>query len=274
MGKIIGLPFEKKKVLGQIDGLVLVDKFGETLDIDTGNDPTQIWDRAHPLTYLSTPTEFYISSSNDSDTQIINCVIMTAQKKYVPVSISLQGNIPLAISQHGVSPDPDFCAGCGFYRCVRIKPDNGNVTLGDVYVASTEVGTVAGVPLDANIQAWYSSLKQQTQMTHFTIPRGYYGLLTDVFIGIINQGNTSATNADVILHRKHMDGDGFRNKWTLPLSNSGGSIIIQSAGKFIKPEYDMHFVVNAVGRNATKLSCSYTVELYRADTITAPIVLD
>ena len=273
MGKII-LPFEKQKVLGQIDGLAIIDKFGETLLIATGDPATQVWDRDHNLTYLTSPTEFYISSSNNADNQKINCVVMTGAKKYVPVQITLQGNTPLALSVNGTSPDPDFCPGCGFLRGVRMKPDNGSSTAGDVYMASTNVGTVAGVPTDAAIQMWYSLLKQQTQMTHFTIPAGYYGLMTELFIGIINNGNVSPTNADIVLHRKHMDGPGFRNKWSLPLGSEGGPIVIRSAGKFIKPEYDMHFEVLSVGRNDTKITISYTVELYRADKINAPIVLD
>lgn len=274
MGKVVGLPFKKKIALGQIDGIINIDKFGETLDIDTGGSGREIWDRLHPLTYLTEPTEFYISSSNATDDQIINCILMTAKKRYVPVKVQLNGQTPVAISAEGQSPDPDFCPGCGFYRGVRLKPDNGSTTLGDVYVASNNTNHTLGVPLDAEIQAWFSLLKQQTQMSHFTTPKGYYGLLTDVFISILNEGNVSPTNADVVLHRKHMDGTVFRNKWTLPVNSEGGPLILQGAGKFVKPEYDMHFYVNSVGRNDTKLSCSYTLELYREDKINPPIVLD
>lgn len=270
----INLPWEKQRALAQIKGLVLTDKFGYTVDIDTGDPSRQVWDRAHDLSYLDTPQTFYISSSDDADTANIQMIVLTEDKRYIPLFIDLQGNTPLDIST-GSSPDPDFCGvGCKFYRGIRMKPSNGYNTTGNVYLSSDNAGIVLGVPPDADVQAWFSAATQQTQMTHFTIPENYWALLTELYIGILNEGNVSPSNADVILHQKKMENTVFTNKWTLPVNTEGGPVIIKGDGRLIKPETDLHFDVQSVGRNDTKVAVSYTIEMYDERYINPPIILD
>lgn len=270
MSKLI-LPFNKQKALAQLDGLIVVDKFAETNLIDLADLDVEVWDRDHELNYLTNPSDFYISSSDANDTQRVKILAITALKKLVSVTITLQGQTPVDIST-GTSSCPDFYQGCKFLRAMRMAVFEGDVTAGNVYLASTTVGTVAGVPVDSAIQAWFAIAKQQTQMSHFTIPTDYWGLLTNLFVGIINEGNTSATNADVIIHAKDMDSSDFVRKLTLPVSGEG-AVALQWDGRLFHPETDIHFNVLKVGRSSTKVAVNYTLELYNKDKIQNPILL-
>ena len=261
MSKEDNFDFNTKKILGLIDGIDIVNKFGVSNDVDTGDSNRDIWDRSHNLNYLTTATKLYLTSDNSNDNQQILIVCMNEDGIYETFKINLQGYTEINIGNDAL-----------FLNCIRIFNNDTTKTVGNVYVSTGN--TLNGIPPDNNIQAWFSIISQQTLMTHFRIPSNYYGLLKVINIAIKNEKNILETNADIKLFMRDF-GKTWLNKGNIALSSRGSSFqtIVSTGGRFLNSMSDIKFTVEGVGRNDTKITCNYTIELYRKDIMNIPTQL-
>lgn len=262
------LDFDSKKGLAQIDGHVNFEKFAVSNAIDPADDPIDLWNRDHNLTYLETAVPFYATSSNAADTQPLVFITIKKDWEISACVVNLTGQTPVLLS-----PTESFL------RCFRVVNLGTTETAGDVYVSTGAAGWTLGIPNDtADIQAFSGAADQQTLMSHLSLPYNYWGLIKIIQLGIINDGNTVATNADIRIRTRTSNGilgDGvFLTKGVYPVNSGGTSttVIKNPSGTLVAPKTDIKFVVSDVGRSATRISCTYVVEFFRTDRIRAPII--
>lgn len=264
MPSIQQMDFTTAKGLAQYKSVISVNRFAQSVDIATGDSNVELWDRAHNLTYLTAASDFFISSDNVNDDQQILVVAMDENFEFRPFFITLNGQTPVLVSA-------DF----KFLRCVRVENLDSTSYLGDLYVSTGVSGHTLGVPNDnADIQCFSSAEKQQASMSHFTIPGAFWGLITSLGIGVLNNGNTQPTNADIEF-RTRVTGRTFITKGKIPINSEGSNVIsIQGlTGRLVAPRTDIQLRVIGVGRADTQITVNYTVELYRSKFINPPIIV-
>jgi len=156
---------------GLITGLSYVNKFGRADDVDTGN-YSAIWDGKrtggdYPNADYTTPsnvgTTFYISSSDNSDTQTYEVQGLDANFDPQTITVTNAGNTVTPIISGGTEK---------WTRVFRIKNTGTTDNAGIIFVASEDNHT-SGVPDDsAKIVGMISIEKNQTLMAIYTVPNG------------------------------------------------------------------------------------------------------
>lgn len=110
--------------------------------------------------------EHYISSSNNTDTQIIQIEGLDSEYRHITKQIQLQGQTTLSI---GI-----------WTRTFRAFNNNSTNLAGQIYVYEDTTVT-NGIPDDpTKVRAYIDVNEQQTRMLIYTIPANYTGLLTDL----------------------------------------------------------------------------------------------
>ncbi len=165
--------------VARFPGTIEVRKFGHNPDIDTAADE-DIWEAGDTLTYLTTASaiEAISDSLNDIDTTGSGCrkiVISGLDGNWDIASEELAMNgtsATTASSTTFIRVNRAYCSEVGSYGAVNA----GNITI-----------RVSGA---GSTQAYISAAEGQTEMSHYTVPRGYTAYLLDVHISVAS-GKTS-----------------------------------------------------------------------------------
>jgi hypothetical protein len=145
-------------------------KFGFNPSIAT--DEETIWDQGGVYSYLSSASVLKVSSSNNSDTSVVNIEGLDANYNQISETVTLSGQTAVNTSN-------------SFIRVYRGKVTDDEPS-GDIYIGTGAVTT--GIP--ANIYAKITAGENQTLMALWSVPAGYTAY---VFMSQISSG-TSQSN--------------------------------------------------------------------------------
>jgi len=231
--------------------VILVDDFGFNPEIDTTSDPEDVWAQGGTYTYLSTAQTLYVSSSDSGDDQTITIEGLDANWDRQTVTVSLNGTAQAAISGTWI-------------RINKAYNSDSTTYAGDVYIAETDTLT-SGVPDTASkIKAKMTSTSQQTQLSHYSIPRNYTGYMFHWWGDLL--GNS---NADVDIELQvRLTGSVFRTRDNAGLAGAGTS---HFQHQFDLPipypaKTDLKVVVRETDANGTAVGAGYQLLLIKNDT--------
>tara|TARA_R110002110_G_scaffold415850_1_gene658018 strand:+ start:33648 stop:34748 length:1101 start_codon:yes stop_codon:yes gene_type:complete len=157
--KVSNQPLELLISKGLIAGhrMIYVNSYANTITTTT----KLIWPFASQYVISDTPTSFWLSSTNASDTN--NILIQTLDADYNEQNfvIALNGQVPV-----------EFSAGVGL-RINKIRCVSPIGTLGNVYAARANAHT-GGVPNDTDmIVSAFEASKQTSNLALFSVPAGH-----------------------------------------------------------------------------------------------------
>jgi hypothetical protein len=128
-------------------------------------------------------------------------------------------------------------------RLIRIEnEDNFDVT-GTIYVYEQDTVTLGVPQTPGKVRGKIYDGNNQTQMSHMTIPSGYFGFLKQISIGITRSGGNIAAARFVYFSRRF--GKIFKNKGAVGVTTSGNSHFDNQRGFFdiIPPKTDFKITV-------------------------------
>jgi len=211
-----GRPFRLAVSMGLIPQYSVVNKFGANESITTGSDPEDIWEFGglYPYDADGTAPIQYLSSTDNSDTQVVIVVGLDINGEEVQQSATLTGQTVVTLT----TP---------LWRVYRMWNDDTTDMAGMVYCGTDSTPTT-GVPGAGQTRALIENGNNQTQMAIYTIPKGYVGFLYRGEVGVEEEGNT-ASLAEYARFRYYSRrfGKVFRINKTITSIVGGGSSIYQ-----------------------------------------------
>jgi len=183
---------------GELTGITYVHKFGSAPNFDTGDLLVTIWDGADDafidamnLTYSTTADIDTISSSDNSDTQLIEIQGLDANWNLVKQTKTLTGTTEATLD----TP---------LLRVFRMKNLGATDNAGHIYVYVNDI-SVGGVPaLSTDVRAIMQPGNNQTLMASYTIPNGKKGYLTSFYAG--NNGAKKSSDYEIELRLRPTGG--------------------------------------------------------------------
>ena len=238
-------------VRGLIPGWACYEKFGRNPSIDTTSDPEDIWDQGGVYTFLSSAASLYVSSSDNSDTNVITVEGLDANWVAQTATVTLTGQTQAEIT------------GVTWIRVFRAY--SATDTAGDVYIAETDTLT-AGVPDTASkIKAKFEIARQQTEMSIYTVPAGKTGYVYQWSGSILK--SSAATSVDLVIMKREFGGS-LRDVMPWGLSTTGTSSFAYAWGspecpqpKVMPAKTDILIRANEVGANGTQVTAGFDIKL-------------
>lgn len=160
---------------GDVVNTSFIHKFGATGLFDVADGFVDIWDGAdstigrpaYQYTYSSTADIDQISSSNNSDTEVIEVQGLASGHILTTQNVTLTGQTPATLATPLI-------------RVFRMKNIGSTDIVGDVYLTTNGATLAAGVPATStDIRAIIRGSNNQTLMAIYTIPAGKTGYLRD-----------------------------------------------------------------------------------------------
>jgi len=172
---------------GEIDGAEMIYKFGRNSDIDTGTDPEDIWDGGGIYTFSSTAVPYYISSSNNADTQDILVYVLTEDSdgnwNEEAVAVTLAGNTKTQILP---------ASGDNPIRAYRMINAGSTDLAGSVYLYEDDTTTTPGIPdTVSKIRAQIINGNNQTLMAIYTVPSGKKAMFCQGYVAMGKAGSNA-----------------------------------------------------------------------------------
>ena len=189
----ISKPFNWRISQFEIEGYSNIDKFGNSIDVATGDVPITVWTGKTLYEYTeNNGALYYFSSSNNLDTQPIQLYCLTVDEKgnwnLEDWTQNLVGQTKTLLTPPSGNPIVRI------YRATNEanEDDASNYLLGDVYIYE-DSDITNGVPDDlTKLKAQILNGSDQTGMCIYTIPSGYVGFLIRGEAGINKSGGVSA----------------------------------------------------------------------------------
>lgn len=157
---------------GDIDRHSTIRKFGLNPDLGTVDVFEDIWDFGGIYTFTGiTPVDYYVSSSNDNDTQPVRFIGLGSDKTVQDFTMSINGQLKKKI----VNP---LAGNETWWRIYRVQNEGSTDIAGELYVYEDDTVT-AGVPdTGSKVRAHIDNGFNQTLMAIYTVPAGKsaYGL--------------------------------------------------------------------------------------------------
>ncbi len=190
---------------GKIGGLSTVNKFGSNADVGTTYEPINTL--TAPYNYSTTATIYYISSSDNGDTQIYEIQGLDENWNLQTLSVTAVGQTKTAINGK-------------WLRIFRIKNLGSTNNAGSVYVYEDDTVTL-GVPDTATkLRARIEIGLNQTQMAQYTVPKGHKVLITSLDVSVgkddkeITVGLFAKDNNNGGIFLLKYEGEVYRDKHT------------------------------------------------------------
>lgn len=228
-----------------VSNLKLINKFGYNSEIDTATDPEDVWSYGGLYTFISSPVPLFISSSDNTDTQIIT--VSGLDENWLPqtqtVTLVGQTKTPIAGT---------------WMRIDRAFNSDSTEFAGRVYIYE-DTTPVAGVPTASFVRGVIETDAQQTQMALYTIPDDVNGYIPSIIANIYNAGN--ADSSALIQMRVRFEGGVFRDIFRFSLNSTGSSTNTYSFQFPVKfpPRTDIIFRVIEVSKNDTAVSINFQI---------------
>ena len=228
-----------------ISNLKLINKFGYNSEIDTATDPEDVWSYGGIYTFITSPIPLFISSSDNTDTQIITVSGLDENWLTQTQTVTLAGQTKTPI------------AGT-WMRIDRAFNSDSTEFAGRVYIYE-DTTPVAGVPSASFVRGVIETDAQQTQMALYTIPDDVNGYIPSIIANIYNAGN--ADSSSLIQMRVRFEGGIFRDIFRFSLNSTGSSTNTYSFKFPVKfpPRTDIIFRVIEVSKNDTAVSINFQI---------------
>lgn len=204
---------------GTIPGYSGIHKFGWNPDIGTGNlEP--IWDYSTDYVFTqNTGSIYFISSSNNTDTQDIEILGLDENFAEKTVTQTLNGSESLELSG-------------SWTRVHRVKNMGATVLLGSVFIYEPDT-TTAGVPDSGSVTIRAVIIPRvshgghnQSLMSIYTIPASKTGYMMKWYTSINrSSGAVTEREADMMLYTREYGGV-FLVKDHIGLNNRGGGTFV------------------------------------------------
>ncbi len=153
-----GLPFEVRAALGLVPGASTVNKFGRNPTVGMAEETLWVQGGLYTYTDATTPVSYFISSSDNGDTQ--DYEIMGLGPSFVPQTVTVTA----------VGQTETEIVGSTWIRIFRIRNMDSTNNAGTIYVYEDDT-VVAGVPQTATlIRAVIGIGLNQTEMALYTVP--------------------------------------------------------------------------------------------------------
>lgn len=152
--------FEIEQALGRYPDVHRVAKYGRNLSITSTSAYQDIWVRTHNRTDLTVASTLYAVSSSALDTMQIKISGVDGEYNYQETTITLNGTTPVTLNGTWLRVFESLVLGA-------------TPKVGELYISTSNATT----PEDATIQAYCPAECQRALMSHFTIPKNYYGLV-------------------------------------------------------------------------------------------------
>ncbi len=228
-----------------VSNLNLINNFGFNGEIDTATDPEDVWSYGGLYTFISSPVPLFISSSDNTDTQIIT--VSGLDENWLPqtqtVTLVGQTKTPIAGT---------------WMRIGRALNSDATEFAGRVYIYE-DTTPVAGVPTSSFLRGVIETDAQQTQMAIYTIPDDINGYIPSIIANIYNAGNADASA--LIQMRVRFEGGVFRDIFRFSLNSTGSSTNTYSflfPFKF-PPKTDIVFRVIEVSKDDTAITIYFQI---------------
>ena len=200
------LPFPSQVAIGGVPNFSIMRKFGANPSVTTSSDPEDMWSQGTVYTFLTSAVALYASSSDNSDTNVINVQGLDANWALQTKQVTLTGQTQIVL-------------GGTWIRVFRAWSETD--TAGDVYIAEQDGTISGGVPQAvAKIKAKFLIADQQTEMAIYTIPANMKGYLCAWWGSVLGGGATKA--ADLKLQKRDFEA-GFRTQMTVGTTSTGTS---------------------------------------------------
>jgi hypothetical protein len=187
-------------------GYAHVNKFGENADIDTATTPEDIWEQGGVYTYSTTNDIDTISSSNTADKQSIQIEGLDLSYNIVTQTTTLNGQAKVTLATPLLR----------VYRMIN----KGAADMQGVVYCYVDTVISNGVPTDTTkIRAEINNGNNQTLMTHYTVPNGKKGVMTN-FTATIGRAITTVAHMHLLVREQ---GGVFAVKDTFDLDSSAQS---------------------------------------------------
>jgi hypothetical protein len=226
---------------GVKSGYSSINKFGENNDVDSGA-AEDIWNQGGLMTYSTIADIDTISSSQAADSQQIE--IQGLDSNY-----NLSTQIATLDGQNKVTISPSLI------RVFRMKNLSSTDLTGIVY-CYVDSAITNGVPNDTTkIRAIINATDNQTLMSHYTIPAGKTGFMSN-FVTTI--GRTITSVAHMHLNIREF-GKSFAVKASFDLDSSSTSIYLRKYEPYLKidAKSDIKFTCASVTANNTVITAQY-----------------
>jgi len=210
--------FKLRVATFQIPGYSWIDKFGKNPDLDTADQPEEIWELGGEYPWGNDLGEtLYVSSSDDLDNQEIefSCLTIDGNGNWNKETFTqvINGQTKTALIPPSGNP---------VVRCNRMESlaNFGDDILGIVY-AYYDTTVSSGTPDDITkvLSAIVNGSNQTKQLT-YTVPTGYVGFLMRGEAGI---GRGSGTDQVDMAYKSRRFGKVFKSKKDFTLMTSGNS---------------------------------------------------
>jgi hypothetical protein len=218
-----------------IDGHYPIKKFYEVPALGSNID-TDAWDFGATLpTYVytaNTGADFYVASSIVGDTQSADFYVLDELFNIRLINLTLNGQTPVKVND--VVNNTVVIGSTAPFLCTRIyRIANRSATNFAGQISCIEGSAfTAGVPdSNSDVRAIVNNGKNQTLMSHMTIPAGFHGQL--IYIDSSVTRTTSSTRLDVTFLKRQFE-EVFRVQNTSGFLNTGSS---KGFDKFILPDF-------------------------------------
>lgn len=247
------MPFSLNVSRG-MTGISHINKFGHNPDIDVLTVPEDVWDYGGVYTFSAVATTYYISSSDNTDTQTVNIQTLTEDAdgdwNIDVTDVVLSGQTPVPI----VTTSGDLPI-----RFFRGYNAGTTVMGGDVYVYETDT-TTGGIPDTATkVRGMITQGEGQTEMAIYTIPSGKVGYLDNWYALLTNSKNTYA----VVELRIRNLGRVFRIQARAAVDNGANDAYVRNYKYPLKlsAKTDIIVRVTEVGANDTAVASDFDLLL-------------
>lgn len=234
-------------------------KWGVNPDIDTGSIET-VWDLGDEYIFTQTAQNYYISSSNNSDTTQtieVELIILHTDGRYKReiIEVQINGNTKTLITASGLAIASN--------RALNISTD---VLLGDIYIYEDTTVT-AGVPDDlTKVRSMIITGKEQTQQAVYTVPeilednrKIVYAELYKWDISAI-QNKTTSGLVELIISEKNKTAR-VQDSDALTESRKSGNIFGENTPLIVQPGSDIFINVSNLTVSDVAVKAGFTIKL-------------
>lgn len=154
--RVSSMPYAWDIAEGNVPGHFSVNKFGHNSTV--GAILEEVWDYSTAYTYLSSPSTLYISSGDNTDTQVYEVQGLDANWNYQTVTVSASGFTSVALPGEWI-------------RVFRVKNLGATDNAGNIYISTDDDAGGDGIPdVASGIKAMITAGLNQTLMAMWSVP--------------------------------------------------------------------------------------------------------
>lgn len=220
-----------------------VRKFGTHLSVDTSEVPTTVWNYGDVESIYTFPSDsgedLFISSSDNSDNQILTAFLLDENFSEKKVEVQLSGNAKVQIE--------------GSWTRVNDFYNSDSTDLsGDVYLY-TDSTVSLGIPSDDSaVKSFIKSGFNQSAQSVYTVPEGKSFHATTYHISCDAKNSNTTVNATVSFDVRFFGGV-FLRKEIVAVSNHAPSVVDLSMPFYLPAKTDIVSTIQKCTNNSVEI---------------------